>query len=110
MWSAPLYAYNLALDDVVAFQNEGNELFFDKIISTSGNSTIQIVELSAGGLTNVLANIRNHDGLHFDVSNEYYAAINVATFEKYIEIRNILSKAEQNNLISFKEACLGFEK
>ncbi|HGM2310707.1 TPA: DUF4265 domain-containing protein, partial [Neisseria gonorrhoeae] len=41
----PLFAPNLALNDIVAIEREDKMLFFDHLIKASGNTTINIVVL-----------------------------------------------------------------
>lgn len=104
----PLYAYNLAFGDIVFFQKENNDYFFEDLCLASGNSTIQIVELIENKLNDVLNEIVDFvDKIRFN-HDKRYAAINIKTKRDYLNIQNILNLYEENNFISFREACLGF--
>lgn len=106
----PLFLPNLALDDVVIFEKVDNEYFFEAFDSFSGNSTIQIVELADNGLARLLDEIKDRVGeIRWHKSGKY-VAINVSPKQDYQPIQAVCIRYEQDNQISFKEACLGFIK
>ncbi len=39
----PSFAPNISYDDLISVEEDEDELFFDEIIKTSGNSTVQII-------------------------------------------------------------------
>ena len=39
----PFFAPNISYDDLISVEEDEDELFFDEIIKTSGNSTLQII-------------------------------------------------------------------
>lgn len=41
----PFFAPNLAYEDIISIEHEGDKLYFENLIEMSGNSTVQVVFL-----------------------------------------------------------------
>ncbi len=105
----PLFAPNLALDDVVLFENENGVCYFEGLSLASGNSTVQIVELVENSLDKLYAELESKiPQLSFCFYNQRYMAVNIPREVVFDEIRSVLYEYSVLSLIDFKEACLGF--
>lgn len=106
----PLYAPNLAVGDKILASQEKTEWTWDELLETSGNSTIQIIELMEGSIENLLDILEEKQFLDtVRYANPEYISLNIPKQFPYSEIQNILLDWEQQGKISFREACLGFQ-
>lgn len=104
----PLFAPNLAVGDKVLAVQENDDLFWDETLEMSDNSTIHIVELIDGSIEKLLDKLQENN--HLDMvryANPKYIALNIPKKFDYPAIKKILSAWENDNKISFREACLG---
>lgn len=101
----PLFAPNLAFDDTVAFENEEGQLFFEKLIKSSGNTTIHVILLRES-VDELFINISKNNGIIRKFNNKYFA-INFKIMSDYLKLKPILELYETEEKISYKEACLG---
>ncbi|EMU1242912.1 DUF4265 domain-containing protein [Neisseria gonorrhoeae] len=102
----PLFAPNLALNDIVAIEREDKMLFFDHLIKASGNTTINIVVLDHFP-KDLLAAIEEHSG-KIRKNGENYLSVNFPPKKYNSDLKGILNRYEEANILSYREACLGF--
>lgn len=101
----PLFAPNLALGDMVSVETEDGNLFFERLIKASGNTTIHIVILDEcsddllGQIAKIGGTVRKW--------NSTYFSVNIPPFKYDIDLKNMLNYYESMNILSYKEACLG---
>lgn len=105
----PFLAANVALNDLVSTEEDGNALYYDALIEASGHSTIQIVifnedevmkvgkELEQLGCTWEGSHIKNL--ISVDIPKEF----SYSTTKKYLD------KGEKEERWTYKEACLSHE-
>ena len=101
----PLFAPNLALNDIVAIEREDKMLFFDHVIKASGNTTINIVVLDHFP-KNLLAVIEEHSG-KIRKNGKNYLSVNFPPKKYDFNLKEILNRYEEANILSYREACLG---
>lgn len=101
----PLFIPNLALNDIVAFENEEGRLFFEKLIKSSGNTTIHVILLQSP-IDELFINVKKNNGIIRKFNNKYFA-INFKMMSDYLKLKPILDLYEAEEKISYKEACLG---
>ena len=106
----PLWAYSLALSDeiIVSKDSYRDWLAFENFGKLSGNSTLQIVELTKGGILQILPTIKQtvgEDNIRTHTSS--YIAVNVPAEIDYMPLRLFLKEYESKEIISFREAALG---
>ncbi|MCF7530002.1 DUF4265 domain-containing protein [Neisseria lisongii] len=99
----PLFTPNLALDDIIAVETD-EKLYFDKLVSSSGNSTINIVFFDEK-IDIIVQKIRNMGG-EIRYWNNKYISINIPANISYYPIKNFLNHLEENHCLSYREACL----
>jgi hypothetical protein len=105
----PFLAANIALNDLVSVEKDGDALYFDALIEASGHSTIQMLifnqdkvievgkELEQLGCTWEGSHIKNL--ISVDISKEL----------SYPIIKKYLDKGEKEERWTYKEACLSHE-
>lgn len=106
----PLWAYSLALGDTIYVSDEGYEDWcaFEKFCTFSGNSTLQIVEVTENGINQVLPTIEKMVGKeNVRFNSPSYIAVNVTAEIDYMPLRLFLKEYESKEIISFREATLG---
>ena len=102
----PFLASNIALHDLVSVEIDNQELYFDKLIKSSGHSTIQMIIFNEYEVKQVGKELEQlkctWEGSHVKT----LIAIDVPKEIKYHPIREYLDKGENENRWSYKEACL----
>ena len=107
----PLWAYSLAVGDIIKVADSEvfkKRLMFDDFVEYSGNSTLQIVEVTENGINQVLSTIEKivgKDNIRFNSPS--YIAVNVPAEIDYMPLRLFLKDYENKEIISFREATLG---
>lgn len=101
----PLFAPNLALGDIVSVESEDGNLFFERLIKASGNTTIHIIILDE--LPDDLLGQITKNGGAIRKWNNSYLSVNIPPFKYDIDLKNMLNYYESMNILSYKEACLG---
>jgi hypothetical protein len=104
--NVPFFINNIANGDIVSIEKDGDELYFEDLIKTSGNSTIQLVIL--GDLS------KKEVGLQFEKLNcnwegshlPKYLSIDIPRNVEYKEVENLLKDGSFKNIWDYKEACL----
>ncbi|GHV52486.1 hypothetical protein FACS1894181_15610 [Bacteroidia bacterium] len=100
--SIPFYVCNLSIEDEIAVKKKQGELFFDKIIKESQNSTMRIYCKNEVAINRLKATLLNL-GCKWEFSNiKSLSAVNVPS-TSYIEVENIIT------LMKNEDEALGFE-
>lgn len=101
----PLFAPNLAKDDIVLVECENGFYYFDGFVEYSNNSTIQIILL--GNDDTIIKSL-----LKFDIDiryfNHHYFSIHIPKQTHYFPIFQMLRDLEDDGKLSFKESCLAY--
>ena len=106
----PLWAYSLALNDEIIVSKDSYKdwLAFETFGKFSGNSTLQIVELIKGGISQIIPTIEKTVGKdNIRSHTASYIAVNVPAEIDYMPLRLFLKEYESKEIISFREATLG---
>lgn len=102
----PFLVSNIALGDLVSVEEDENVLHFDELIEPSGHSTIQTIIFDVNELPKFCKNIENFgctwEGGHI----KSLIAIDVPKNVDYALLKSYLDKGEEQNLWSYREACL----
>lgn len=106
----PFFAKNVALGDVVSVEeDESKDLFFDRLIESSGNSVIQMIifdERSVGEVGKHLESLGcGWEGSH--IAN--YISVNVPKDVSYSKVKSFLDEGEKQGKWEYREACLGWK-
>ncbi|XAZ82054.1 DUF4265 domain-containing protein (plasmid) [Fibrella sp. ES10-3-2-2] len=104
----PFYATEVAYGDIVSVKEENGELLFDSLIEASGHSVIQLMifdEKNVDWVTQDLVNLGcTWEGSHLPT----YIAVDVPVGVDYQPIQSYLEEKTNNEILAYKEACLGF--
>ena len=102
----PFFINNIAYEDIVSVEINEKELYFDRLIKESGNSTIQLVILNEATQVEVGKKFEvlgcSWEGSHL----KNYIAINIPKEVRFNKIKTKLSKGLNTNLWDYKEACI----
>ena len=102
----PFFAPNISYDDLISVEKDEEELFFEDIIETSGNSTLQIIIYNKNDIADITKTIEylgcGWEGSHL----EGYISVNVPKEVDYANVREYLDKMLGMEKLDYKEACL----
>mgnify|MGYP001477606708 CR=1 FL=1 len=102
----PFFAPNISYDDLISVEEDEEELFFDDIIETSGNSTLQIIIYNKNDIADITKMIE-HFGCGWEGSHlEGYISVNVPKKVNYIKVKEFLDIMFDSKKLDYKEACL----
>lgn len=102
----PFFAPNISYDDLISVEEDEEELFFEDIIETSGNSTLQIIIYNKNDIADITKTIE-HLGCGWEGSHlEGYISVNVPKEVDYTNVREYLDKMLGMEKLDYKEACL----
>ncbi|WP_334127092.1 DUF4265 domain-containing protein [Empedobacter brevis] len=104
--SIPFFAPNIAYDDIIKVEDDEGILYFDEIVQTSENSTIQVVFFKDEYVESTIKEIEllgcSWEGMH----NQKILAIDIPFNIKYARVREYLDKLFDIKILDYKEACL----
>jgi Domain of unknown function (DUF4265) len=102
----PFLAANIALNDLVSVEKDGDALYFDSLIDESGHSTIQMIIFDKSDVLNIGKELESFgctwEGTHI----ETLIAIDIPKGIDYSIVKKYLDKGENENKWSYKESCL----
>lgn len=102
----PFFAPNISYDDLISVEEDEEELFFEDIIETSGNSTLQIIIYNKNDIADITKMIE-HFGCDWEGSHlEGYISVNVPKEVDYTNVSEYLDKMLGMEKLDYKEACL----
>ncbi|HSZ34493.1 MAG TPA: DUF4265 domain-containing protein [Puia sp.] len=105
----PFFATNIALNDLVSVEKDGNGLYFDQIIEPSGHNTIQMIIFDKTEVMRVGNELElfgcTWEGSHINT----LIAIDIPKEILYSNVKKYLDAREKNGRWSYKEACLSNE-
>lgn len=102
----PFFAPNISYDDLISVEEDEEELFFEDIIETSGNSTLQIIIYNKNDIADITKMIE-HFGCGWEGSHlEGYISVNVPKEVDYTNVSEYLDKMLGMEKLDYKEACL----
>lgn len=104
--NTPFFAPNIAYNDIIKVEDNQGILYFDEIIKTSENSTIQIIFFKDGFVESTVKNIEflgcSWEGMY----NQKILAINVPFNINYAKVKEYLDVLLNLDILDYKEACL----
>lgn len=102
----PFFATNVALNDLVSAEKDGDALYFDALIQASGHSTLQMFIFNEDEVMKVGKELEGYgctwEGSHI----KNLISIDVPEHFSYILIKEYLDKGEKEERWTYKEACL----
>lgn len=105
--SIPFFAKNLSLNDLVEVDPEGDALYFSKLISESGWSTVQLVIMDKDHAQGVIDSIErmglSWEGLGKD---NQYLALGIPPTASYSEIKSVLDSLAAQGVLDYRESCI----
>lgn len=102
----PFFAPNISYDDLISVEEDEEELFFEDIIETSGNSTLQIIIYNKNDIADI-TKMLEHFGCGWEGSHlEGYISVNVPKEVDYTNVSEYLDKMLSMEKLDYKEACL----
>lgn len=102
----PFFAPNLALFDVIAVEEDSENLYFDDLIEASGHSAIQIIFFKTDENKRVIQKLENFGCQWEGMYNEKYFSVDISPQLDYTLIKQFLEKEAFKGVLDFKEACL----
>jgi hypothetical protein len=106
----PFFAPNIAFNDLIKAEHDGEEIFFEELIGPSGNSTIQIVLFDLEKFEQVTNDLMKL-GCDWEGSNfKNYISVDVPHSINYAPIRKYLQNGSVKKWFDFKEACLSHKE
>lgn len=105
----PFFATSIALDDIIqAEKDDDGLLYFEDLITPSGNSEVQIIFNEIRHFSEVTSNLEKlncgWEGSHLPT----LISVNIPKEVNYSIVKEYLEKLRKENLITYKEACLAF--
>ncbi|MEW7279665.1 DUF4265 domain-containing protein [Aquimarina sp. 2201CG1-2-11] len=102
----PFFINNIAYEDLINVEKDGEDLYFDALINESGNSTLQLVIFNDSTQKQIG---KRFEDLNCDWEGSHlpnYIAINVPKEVNYSHIINVLNKGVNDGFWDYKEACV----
>jgi hypothetical protein len=104
--NVPFFAPNLALDDIVSVELDDGVLYFDKLVTPSGHSTLQIIFFKEKEIPRVLDLLVAFGCSWEGMAKRPYYAVDIPPSTDYETIRSFLLGELEAGVLDFKEACL----
>ncbi|GGH76679.1 hypothetical protein HNQ91_004310 [Filimonas zeae] len=102
----PFFTSNIALNDLIKAKENNGALYYDDLVEASGHSTVQIVFLQKDALKGVTEQLEKFgcgwEGSHL----KYLISVDIPANVDYAPIKSYLVNAEEQEVLSYKEACL----
>jgi hypothetical protein len=102
----PFFATNVALNDIVSVEKDGDALYFDKLIEPSGHNTIQMIIFEENEVMDIGRELEQFgctwEGSHI----KSLIAIDIPKEISYNLVKQFLERGERDGRWSYKEACL----
>ncbi|WP_313581984.1 DUF4265 domain-containing protein [Chishuiella sp.] len=102
----PFFAPNIAYDDIIKVEDDDGVLYFDELVETSENSTIQIVFFKDEFVKSMIREIESFGCYWEGMYEQKILAIDVPFNIKYDKIKEYLNTLFDANILDYKEACL----
>ncbi|MCB2376957.1 DUF4265 domain-containing protein [Hymenobacter sp. BT635] len=107
--SIPFFAKHLALDDVVAVENEDGIHYFDDIIITSGRSVVRIVFFDKKSIEGTISVMQSLGATPYRYFDTVLFAFDIPVTIDYAPIKRFLASESSDDSWSYEEACLGWK-
>jgi hypothetical protein len=105
----PFFAKNIAPGDIVAVEEDGDELYFDSLIEASGNSVVRIVLYNEKDILRITKELElmscNWEGSHLPK----LISVEIPKGIPYDKVKEYFEKGSLENVFDYEEACLGFK-
>jgi hypothetical protein len=103
----PIFASNLAVDDLISVAYDEGKLYFLDLIRPSGHSTVQIVFFDESKYASVITVLEKNGCRCASVDADNYLSADIPDDISYGNIRSVLDFYAGSGILDFKEACLG---
>ncbi|SIQ98785.1 DUF4265 domain-containing protein [Chryseobacterium sp. RU33C] len=102
----PFFAPNIAYEDIISIEHEGDKMYFDNLVEMSGNSTVQLVffEKNKNLENDILNQIESFQCSWEGIEGGGYYSINIPENISYKDVRKFLD--DKNEILDYKESCL----
>lgn len=106
--SIPFYAPNVAADDIIyaEFDEDQERLTYRHTVKASGNSTVQVVIMDSGTVTNEVREVFDSLGCSSEKYSEGYFVIDVPNSLNYTAVQNKLIELQNVGILDYAEPCL----
>jgi hypothetical protein len=106
--SIPFYAPNVAADDIIyaEFDEDQERLTYRHTVKASGNSTVQVVIMESGTVTNEVREVFDSLGCSSEKYSEGYFVIDVPNSLNYTAVQNELIELQNVGILDYAEPCL----
>ena len=105
----PFYVNNIALEDIinVEFDPEENALYFEELITPSGNSVVRIIPFNESDIE-LIGNELVALGCEWEsLKNHNLISVHIPKYISYKKIKEYLESGKDR--FDYQEACLGFK-
>jgi hypothetical protein len=102
----PIFSSNIAMDDLVSVDREGEHLFFEKVIKPSGHSVVHVAILNSNVSAEILAGLRSYEITIYGVKGNIYLALDIPPEVSYRIIKKYLDKQMQFGNLEYQEASI----
>jgi hypothetical protein len=105
----PFFASNIALDDIIKVEDDEGALHFDKLVTPSGNSVVQITFFKIESFEEVTKELEKL-GCGWEESHlASLISVNIPKDVGYKNVKDFLESKVMKKVLDYKEACLGFK-
>jgi hypothetical protein len=102
----PFFALNIAVNDIIAAEEEDGILHFEQILEASGHSTLQIIFFQPDQSSGVLARLEALGCAWEGMKNQPYYSVDIPVSVDYSLVKNLLKEYCQKDILDYREACL----
>lgn len=102
----PFFAANISLNDLVKVEEDNGDLYFEDLVEASGHSVVQIVFFKESEIKRVVEFL---EGLGCTWEGSYIKtliSVDIPSGVDYSVVKSYLDREEDNEQLSYKEACL----
>jgi len=103
----PFFAPNISYDDIISVEEDDGLLYFDDLILTSENSTVQIVVFDINYIPNILKSIEDLNCSWEGMNNQTILAVDIpSSINYYYLVKSYLDERLNEKIFDYKEACI----
>jgi hypothetical protein len=104
--NAPFFVKNVSYGDVVSVELDDGELYFDSLLEESGHSTVQLIFFNKENIKDITDTLVrmgcDWEGSHI----KELISVDVPKEVIYSSVQNYLDSLEEQEIISYREACI----
>ena len=105
----PFYSKNIAFDDMISVEIDGDSFYFEALIKASGHSVIQVTFLQQEKESEFIAQLRRKGYNFDDTTYKSFVSIDIPNKKSYNILKPILDRELQSGILDYRESCLGWK-